>query len=156
MRRVLLASLLVLSATVLAADAQREYRPQLAVPDSMQPFLKRLDPANDDGFPLERQAKELDARLKELSDAFRANPDQFDAAISDMTMPLLSGLDVIRELRTIRPDLPVALTSGRASMHSSVADLGIDTWISKPTTLDELARALEFLLQKGRERKPLQ
>ena len=87
-----------------------------------------------------------DARM--ALDAFRANPDQFHAAISDMTMPLLSGLDVIRELRAIRPDLPVALTSGRssASVHPSIPDLGIDAWISKPATLDELSRALELLL----------
>jgi len=91
MRRVLLASLLALSATVLAADAQREYRPQLAVPDSMQPFLKRLDPANDDGFPLERQAKELDARLKELSDAFRAHPARVGEATKGLLDPGFRG-----------------------------------------------------------------
>jgi CheY-like chemotaxis protein len=88
-------------------------------------------------------------------DAFRADPDQFDAAISDMTMPLLSGYDVIRELRALRPDLPVALTSGRASpsWHPAVSNLAVDAWISKPATLDELNRALELLLQKGRDRR---
>jgi Tfp pilus assembly protein PilF/peroxiredoxin len=85
MTRVLLAGLLVLFAAVLGADAQREYRPQLAVPDSMQPFLKRLDPADDDGFPLERGAKALEGRLKELSDALRANP----ARVGDVTKALL-------------------------------------------------------------------
>jgi len=88
-------------------------------------------------------------------EAFRADPHQFDAAISDMTMPLLSGFDVIRELRAIRPDLPVALTSGRTppQVHPSAANLGIDTWISKPATIDELGRALELLFAIDRERR---
>ena len=93
------------------------------------------------------------ADARKALDSFRADPDQFDAAISDMTMPLLSGFDVIRELRAIRPDLPVALTSGHTTpaMHASASDLAIDTWIPKPVTIDELGRALELLLQTPHE-----
>ena len=54
------------------AQAPQDYRPKLAVPESMQPFLKHLEPG-DDGFALERQAKELDGRLEELSNALRAD-----------------------------------------------------------------------------------
>ena len=57
----------------------------------MQPFLKRLDPANDDGFPLERPAKELDARLKEVSDAFRANPARVGEATKGLLDPTFRG-----------------------------------------------------------------
>jgi nitrogen-specific signal transduction histidine kinase/CheY-like chemotaxis protein len=85
-------------------------------------------------------------------EAIRADPYQFDAVISDMTMPFLSGFDVAKELRAIRPDLPVALTSGRSSdsMHTVAASLGIKTWIYKPATIDELSHALELLLQSAR------
>src|SRR6476661_4944575 len=51
--------------TIAAGSAQTEYRPKLAVPEAMQPFLKYLEPG-EDAFPLERQAKELEARLREL------------------------------------------------------------------------------------------
>ncbi len=47
-----------------------DHRPKLAVSETVEPFLKQLEPGND-GFPLERQAQELDARLRELSDALR-------------------------------------------------------------------------------------
>jgi len=82
-------------------------------------------------------------------EAFRAAPDRFDAAISDMTMPLLSGADVVKALHAIRPDLPVALTSGRAShsTHPSAPAPDVKAWIPKPATIDELSRVLEFLLQ---------
>src|SRR4051812_48661581 len=58
-----------------AATGQQVYRPTLAVPESMEPFLKQLEPGND-AFPLEGQAKELDARLQQLSDALRAGTPQ--------------------------------------------------------------------------------
>ena len=81
-------------------------------------------------------------------EAFRANPAQFDAVISDMTMPLLSGFDVARRLQAIRPGIPIALTSGRSS-HSTdrlASSLGVKAWISKPATLNELGEVLEVLL----------
>ena len=86
--------------------------------------------------------------------AFRSDPDQFDAVISDMTMPFFSGIDVAKELHAIRPDVPVALTSGRSSeeTHAFASSVGIKTWIPKPTTIDELSHALELLLQSARNR----
>src|SRR5262249_54438622 len=42
----------------------------LAVSETLERFLKELEPGSD-GFPLERQARELEARLRELSDALR-------------------------------------------------------------------------------------
>ena len=71
--RLLLAGSLSLLAVV-AGTAQVEqganYRRDLAVSEALQPFLTQLEPGSD-GFPLERQAKELEARLRELSDALR-------------------------------------------------------------------------------------
>src|SRR6185503_8732491 len=46
------------------------YRPELAMSEALQPFVTQLEPGSD-GFPLERQAKELEERLRELSDALR-------------------------------------------------------------------------------------
>ena len=56
---------------LVATQAANVYRPKLAVPESLAPFLEDLDPGHD-GFPLESVARALDARLRELSDAFRA------------------------------------------------------------------------------------
>jgi signal transduction histidine kinase/CheY-like chemotaxis protein len=82
---------------------------------------------------------------------FRSHPDQFNAVISDMTMPLLSGFDVAKALHAIRPEIPVALTSGRFSQgpDNRASSRDIRTWISKPATVEELSQALELLLQKS-------
>jgi tetratricopeptide (TPR) repeat protein/peroxiredoxin len=70
MRPGLIAGLL---SVLLAAGglAQTAYRPTLAVPDSLAPFLDHLDPGHD-SFALEAVTHALEARLRELSDAFRA------------------------------------------------------------------------------------
>jgi DNA-binding response OmpR family regulator len=84
-------------------------------------------------------------------EAFRNSPDEFDAVISDMTMPLLSGFDVAKELQAIRPNVPIALTSGRATQGTDTHafSLGIKAWIPKPATIDELSHAVETLLRSG-------
>jgi len=74
-KRLLLASLLVACVLVAGAAQVAEkpfYRPELAVSETLEPFLKQLEPGTD-AFPLERQAQELDARLRELSDALRGD-----------------------------------------------------------------------------------
>jgi DNA-binding NtrC family response regulator len=42
----------------------------------------------------------------------RHEPQAFSAALVDMTMPGMTGPELLREIRKIRPDLPVALMSG--------------------------------------------
>ena len=40
---------------------------------------------------------------------FRLSPDEFNLVITDYTMPELTGLDLAREVRRIRPDMPILL-----------------------------------------------
>ena len=72
-RRLLLASLFSTCALVggVAQVAEKtSYRPALAVSETLEPFLKQLEPGTD-AFSLEHQAQELEGRLRELSDALR-------------------------------------------------------------------------------------
>ena len=48
---------------------------------------------------------------------FAAIPDRFDAVISDMTMPSLSGIGVASKIFAIRPNVPIALTSGEREQY---------------------------------------
>jgi Tfp pilus assembly protein PilF/peroxiredoxin len=66
------------------------YRPTLAVPDASQPFLKHLEPG-DDAFPLERQARDVDVRLRELSIALRAGAERTVALTGSLLGPGFRG-----------------------------------------------------------------
>ena len=43
---------------------------------------------------------------------FKAEPDRFSLAITDLSLPALNGEDLIERLRQLRPGLPAIITSG--------------------------------------------
>jgi CheY-like chemotaxis protein len=81
-------------------------------------------------------------------DIFAEHAGQIAAVLLDLTMPKMSGAEVLHALRAIRPDLPVLLTSG----YSEQATLGWDLeggrigFIQKPYRPQELLDKLYELL----------
>jgi CheY-like chemotaxis protein len=80
--------------------------------------------------------------------AARADPDQFDLAVTDYNMPGISGLEVARELKRIRPDLPIALASGYITdeLRQTAPAVGVSELIYKPNTAEELCEAVARLV----------
>ncbi len=76
--------------------------------------------------------------------AARADPAQFDLAVTDYNMPGMSGLNVAIALRDIRADLPVVLASGYITeeLRANAPAAGISELIYKPDTVDELCEAV--------------
>jgi CheY-like chemotaxis protein len=68
-----------------------------------------------------------------------------------MNMPGTSGLDLMRELLRVRPELPVVLTSGLVTdeLRASAEALGCGEILNKPATLVEIAEALQRALSVG-------
>ncbi len=79
---------------------------------------------------------------------FRADPQGCDLVVTDQTMPHLSGLDLAKAFLTIRPDLPIILSTGYSSQASAedAALAGIRRFIMKPVNIAELARAIRGIL----------
>jgi nitrogen-specific signal transduction histidine kinase/CheY-like chemotaxis protein len=80
----------------------------------------------------------------------RAAPDAFDAIVTDVSMPGMTGFELAREILAIRPGLPVIVTSGyvRPEYELEAARLGIAEIIRKPDTVDQLAGALDRIFRK--------
>lgn len=81
--------------------------------------------------------------------ALRARPLDFDLLVTDYNMPGYSGIELLRETRLIRPDLPVALASGyvTAEIEQSALSVGARALIHKPNDVDELCETVQRLLQ---------
>jgi len=63
---------------------------------------------------LQRHGLEV-AAFRDPRDALAAvkeRPDRFDVVVTDHDMPGMSGLDIAREIKRIRADLPILLSSG--------------------------------------------
>ncbi len=85
---------------------------------------------------------------QEAVDLFKQSPNEFKAAILDVTMPRLSGSEAMERLRKLRPDLPVVLTSGYADMaDTKLAGNGAHSvFLAKPFRPSELIKALYEVL----------
>ena len=90
---------------------------------------------------------------REAMAALRAQPDGFDAVVTDHNMPGLSGLDIARELAGLRPLLPVVISSGYVSeeMLAAAGQLGVRSVMQKEYTLERLADILHRVLAEPAE-----
>ena len=79
---------------------------------------------------------------------FHRDPDAFDAVVTDLSMPGMTGFDCAREMLATRPHLPIVLTSGyiRPEDETQAQSLGIRAVCSKPTALNELGEILSSVL----------
>jgi CheY-like chemotaxis protein len=77
------------------------------------------------------------------------NPNNYDAVITDLSMPGISGLQLAHQLRKLRADLPVILTSGYISPDDQArADrLKIRAILTKPVKTNELLSTLTVLFE---------
>ena len=85
---------------------------------------------------------------KDALELFRNNPDDFDLIITDQTMPELTGDQLARELRAIRPDIPIIISTGYSSKISPkiAKDLGINAFTTKPIDAGNFANIIREVL----------
>ena len=70
----------------------------------------------------------------------RQDPAAFDLVISDFNMPEMSGTELAAQLRTLRPTLPVLISSGLISdeLRAQAAAQGVRALLHKEQTLEAL------------------
>jgi len=78
----------------------------------------------------------------------------FDAAILDLRMPGLTGIEVLEQLKQMTPDTEAIVMTGHASMETAIeaVRLGAFDYITKPCKLAEI----EAVLRKVAEKRDLQ
>jgi signal transduction histidine kinase/ActR/RegA family two-component response regulator len=91
----------------------------------------------------------------EARDTFRHNPDKFDIVITDQTMPKMTGVELAKELLSIRPDLPIILISGFSQMFTAekIKSAGIREFIMKPIIASELSQTIRRVLDEEQEQE---
>src|SRR5947209_12804541 len=75
---------------------------------------------------------------------------KFDAAILDIRMPGMTGIEVLQQLKQVSPDTEAIMMTGHASQDTAIAavNLGAFAYITKPCKLTEIEAILAKVVEK--------
>ncbi len=87
----------------------------------------------------------------EALSVFKSKPEMFDLIFSDMLMPGMSGDKLIKEIKKIRPHIPVVISTGFSDTigPDTIHDIGVTEFISKPFLFNLFSSTLEKALTKN-------
>ncbi len=79
---------------------------------------------------------------------FQNQPDQFDAVITDQTMPGMTGFDLAERMLNINPNMPIILCTGYSNLvdEEQAKLIGIKGFIMKPVSKKDIAQLLRTIL----------
>jgi DNA-binding response OmpR family regulator len=98
---------------------------------------------------LASQGFEVRSALDGHSGLERALGEDVDVVVLDLMLPGRSGIEVLRELHTAKPALPVIVLTARGEVEERVAglDAGAVDYLTKPFSLNELAARIRAQLR---------
>jgi DNA-binding response OmpR family regulator len=72
----------------------------------------------------------------------------------DLVLPGRDGLEILRQVRAVRPTQPVIILTARGAEHDRVngLQLGADDYVIKPFSVKELLARIEAVLRRSPER----
>lgn len=80
----------------------------------------------------------------------------YDIILTDIRMPDMGGMRVLRDIKRAKPALPVVIITGYATVRSAVQamKLGAADYIEKPFTPDQLLKAIASALDMAATQPP--
>jgi len=80
-----------------------------------------------------------------------------DIVLADLCLPDVSGLDVLKTLRSERIDLPVVMLTAFATIQSAVEamKLGAADYLEKPVPSEDLVQIISQVIKRGGQRNGL-
>ena len=82
---------------------------------------------------------------------YMAEEYDYDLVLLDLVLPKMDGLQVLRQIRNRKKNLPVLVLTGRTRVEDRVKglDLGADDYLIKPFAFRELTARVRALLRRG-------
>jgi len=99
---------------------------------------------------------EVDVSLSGREGLNWAIQKEYDIVLTDIRMPDIGGMRVLRDIKRANPSLPVVMITGYGSIQSSVQamKLGAADYIEKPFTPDQLIQAVASALDIAATKPP--
>ncbi len=89
---------------------------------------------------------------------FDDSKDNFDVVVTDIHMPKMNGLDMLREIKKIDPSIPMVITTAYTDSNflKESIELGVRGYNVKPTSLDKLFSSIEMAVESRMLEKELE
>jgi DNA-binding NtrC family response regulator len=99
---------------------------------------------------------EVDSAISSREGLDRALARHYDLVLSDIRMPEIGGMRILRDIKRAKPALPVVIFTGYATVQSAVQamKLGASDYIEKPFTPDMLLTTVKKALEKAASEEP--
>ncbi|MGA7145336.1 MAG: response regulator [Desulfobacterales bacterium] len=131
----------------MSAEAQMPFgHERLLLVDDEEDIIEMMHALFEElGYRVDSTTSSIDAL-----DRFRKNPETYDMVISNLTMPQMTGMELIRRLRLFRPDIPVIVCTGfdEKIAKDQAAQLGIDALVIKPVRIAKIAGKIRDILDR--------
>ena len=84
---------------------------------------------------------------------FQNQPEDFALIVTDMTMPDMTGAELVQKVLTIRPNIPIILCSGFSELinEEKAKRMGIRKYLMKPVLKRDLATAVREILDHDKK-----
>lgn len=84
-----------------------------------------------------------------------AAQEPFDLALIDLRLPDVEGVDLLKPLRALHPDITMVMATGYASVETAVhaVNNGVDGYVTKPLDIDAVLEKVRDLLERQRLRR---
>jgi CheY-like chemotaxis protein len=90
--------------------------------------------------------------------AVETSGKEWDVVVTDQAMPILGGLELIRKIKALEPNLLAVLCTGfgEAADEQSALRAGADAYVRKPASAEALARCIRRLKSQERPVAPVE
>ena len=107
---------------------------------------------------LEEQGFEVTAAYDGLMGKKLAVNRSYDIIITDIILPNLNGIDLCKEIRRVKPDVPIIMLTALGTTDDKVEgfDAGADDYLVKPFELRELLVRIRALLKRSASNNQVQ
>ncbi|HEY6009352.1 MAG TPA: sigma-54 dependent transcriptional regulator, partial [Geobacteraceae bacterium] len=80
----------------------------------------------------------------------RAQEEEFDLVVTDLKMPGMDGLELLRSIRILQPDVPVILITGYSTIDNAVEAMkaGATDYVAKPFTPEQIREKVTKALEQ--------
>lgn len=106
--------------------------------------------ARNTAASLQRSSFVVDAVANGADAVHSLKSFDYDAIVLDLGLPDIDGLDVLAQIRVLRPDVPVIICTARDTLDNRIAGLnaGSDDYLVKPFEVTELIARIRAVLRR--------